>query len=103
MNTPPPRVSADYYFNSSIPVPSSDSDFSRSRRKKQLDSSPPSLRTFEDGPEGCLSSKDVDRQRRLDQERSMKKDIEKSVKTLDESEWLLAPTSCIYLHHYSQL
>ncbi len=105
MNTPPPRASADYYFNTFIPASSSDSDFSRSRRKKHLDASPspPSLRSFEEVPEGYLSSKDVDRQRRLDQERSMRKDIEKTVRSLEESEWLFVGASGAYLHHYPQL
>jgi len=105
MIPPPPRASADYYFNTFIPASSSDSDFSRSRRKKQVDNSasPPSLRAFEEGPDSYLSSKDVDRQRRLDQERSAKKEIEKSVRALEESDWLLAPANAVYLHHYPQL
>lgn len=105
MNTPPPRASADYYFNTFIPPSSSDSDFARGRRKKHLDSStsPPSLRSFEEIPEAYLCSKDVDRQRRIDQERSMRKEIEKTVRALDDSDWLFAAASCGYMHRYPQL
>jgi len=100
MNTPPARAAADYY----LPAASSDSDFSRTRRKKHLEesTSPPSLRAFEELPEGYLSSRDVDRQRRLDQERSLRKEIDKTVRSLEESDWLLA-VSGGYRHHYPQL
>lgn len=105
MNTPPPRSSNEYYHNTFIPASSSDSDYSRGRRKKHLDHSisPTSLRSFEECPESYLSSKDVDRQRRLDQERTARKEIEKVIKALDDSDWLFLNGNVSYQHRYPQL
>jgi hypothetical protein len=109
MNTPPPRSPGDY-----MPIPrpynsSTDSDYSRNRRRRYVESpgSPPSLRSFEDFDESFDFAKELDRQRehqkRLDQERHMKRDIDKVMKGMLNDDWIFNMPTPQYYHRYHML